>query len=217
MSVVDELLKMWDAKPTEKSTEKSVQKSTRNSARKAERKSTAKSKAQEKNVLSKTFMKTIEGIQKSAEKHGIDKACATFFEGKFLYVLDGHRILKSKQKFIKAGKNVGGFDVDNIFGDVHNRITEKITSPTYAELSEMVNKTRKDAGKRKPTRVLYQFKNGLTVDADYLLDALSITDNTEFSFTDKTHPMIFESKDKNYEVLVCPVNSAEKFHGCKVA
>ena len=209
MTVAEELFKMWSEKPREISTAKAVPKSTR--------KTTSKPKTQEKKVLSKTFMKTIEGIQKSAEKHGFDRSCATFSEGKFLYILDGHRILKSKQKFITAGKNVGGFDVDNIFGDTHNRITEKIASPTYAELSEMVKKTRKDAGKRKPTRVLYQFKNGLTVDADYLLDALNITENTEFSFTDRTHPLVFESKDKNYEMLVCPVHSAEKFQGCRIA
>lgn len=204
MTVAEELFKMWCEKPKEITAE----------PKKHEKKAVQKMPEKFK---SKDFMQAIKSIQKSAVKYGIDEACATFTEGDFLYIHDNFRVVKSKHKFMKAGENVGGFDVNKFFSTVYKSNTKKLTAPAISELSEMVKKTRKDAGKRKPTRVLYQFKNGLTINADYLLEAMEITGSNKFTYSDLMHPLLFKSDDKNYEVIVCPVHSAEKFQGCRIA
>lgn len=163
----------------------------------------------------KNFMAAIKSIQKNAEKIGISKESGTFCKDGTLYIHDSHRIVKSKYDFIGAEENPKGFDAERFFETFKS--SNKISSPSFEELSEMVKKTRREAGKRKPTRVLYQFKNGLTVNADYLLDAMAITGTSEFYCSDNKSPLIFKSEDDFYEVVVCPVNPAEKFQGCRIA
>ena len=236
MGTADELFDLWLSKPAKKSTAKTeVKKSKRVfTAQKSEPKS-AETKTgigslldlltdiQEPKQVAKhpskksegDFMDAIRNIQKNAEKLGFSKEKGTFCKNKTLYILDSHRIVKSKYDFIGASENPEAHDVEGFFEEIET--VKKTNAPSFSELTEMVKKARKDAGKRKPARVLYQFEDGLTVNADYLLDAMAITRNSEFGYSDKKSPLIFKSEDGLYEVAVLPVNPAEKFQGCKVA
>lgn len=247
MNVADELFKIWSAKPAHKSSAKTdVKKSERKTrgsrsetkpvkpksgeepkkhltlleqfldsekSLKINSSSSVSAKAEEPN--SPNFMKAIRSIQKNAEKLGIPKESGTFCKNGTLYILDGHRVVKSKYDFLGVKDNPDGMEVERFFES--SQFSKKINSPSFNELSKLVKETRKNAGKRKPTRVLYQFDNGLTVNADYLLDAMAITGNTEFGYSDNGNPLCSRSEDGLYEVVVCPVNSVEKFRGCKIA
>lgn len=236
MNIADELFEIWSAKPAKKSSEKiEVEKSKRKSEGSKTEVESAEAKTEigslldllmdvqephgEKPNPSKkiggNFMAAIRNIQKSAEKLGISKEAGTFCKDGTLYIHDSHRIVKSKYDFIGAGENPKGFDAERFFETFKS--SKKISSPSFEELAEMVKKTRREAGKRKPTRVLYQFKNGLTVNADYLLDAMAITGSSEFYCSDNKSPLIFKSEDDFYEVVVRPVNPSEKFQGCRIA
>ncbi len=235
MKTAEDLFKMWYEKPTKISAGKSAEKP----AKKAVKKTAKAEKPIKKSVeISKDafngrdFSQAVKNIQKSAERNGLSREFSTFMKGKHLFILDNYRILKCKYPFITAPKNPKGLDVDRFFTDAHNRITgEKFNAPTIPELKKMIAEAKEDycrglseaeirrlKRKGKLSRVLYQFDNGLTVNADYLIDALALTRKTEFSFTGLKYPLIFQSDDGNYEMALCPVNSQEKFKGaCKVA
>ena len=232
-----------------KATEKTVKKSKEVSVKKAEPKKSAEKpkkqtvKKQEKKseqkipakVEGQNFMSAVKHIQKSAEKRGLAENAGTFSKGNFLYLTDNCRILKSRFKFITAGENPKAFDVDNFFAQVHNRKGEKTANcPTIPELKKLIENakaeyckgmTDKEIAKAKRKgelkRVLYRFEDGLTVNADFLMDAIHLTGSTEFKYIakDKKSPLIFKSSDGNYEMALLPVYSTDKkFKGnCKVA
>lgn len=166
----------------------------------------------------RSFMTAVKNIQKSAKSNGYAEEESTYLQNDKLIIMDGHRILRAKYPFITAKKTEGTFDADKFFQQVHSLHTEKMKAPEISELKRLILKAREDfceglseleirRMKRHGyfKRILYRFENGLTVNAQYLLDAINLTGTTEFYSSGLKDPMLFESEDGIYEHALLPV------------
>lgn len=238
MSRADELFKMWVEKPTRKSdgfserkskekpkketkteAEKSVKNSKKQTTKKPEKKSEEKSAY---NNSDRNFMKAVESIQKNAKKTGVSEEKSTFMQDGKLIILDGHRILRAKYPFITAKEVENPLETKKFFEAAYQNCDRKMQCPTIPELKALIKGAKEEACKGldqfeikrakrhgKLKRVLYRFENGLTVNADYLLDAINLTGKSEFRCNSENVnvPILFESDDGIYEHILLPVHS----------
>lgn len=228
MTGADELYAMFletsqGNKPSKKSAESKPVKSKVETSTKTVKKS--QEKKQHEKVVEKmperSFITAVKNIQKSAKSNGYAEEKSMYLQDGKLILLDGHRILRSKYDFWgakKADSEENFFDADKFFQQVHSLHSEKMEAPEISELKRLILKAREDfceglseleikRAKRNGDlkRILYRFENGLTVNAQYLLDAINLTGVTEFYSSGLNDPMLFESQDGIYEHALLPV------------
>lgn len=147
--------------------------------------------------------KAFKSVIKSAKKVNNSDLQGAFRDGEYICVCDSHRAMRTKADIsLPMAK---GIKLDTIYKKMWERITsrEEIHLPDRAELLTEVKTCRKRVGSKGA--VNYTFEDGLTVNAEFLLDAMEATgaDILTRQHGDTRNGMIIEGN--GVEALLLPV------------
>lgn len=132
-----------------------------------------------------TVNKIFKKIRKSAEKSANKLLKYDFVDGDgYLAILDGYRILRTMEKIEERNplpENETPFEVQKIWAGVEDN-TYLLKTPSADELKQGIKNAKaewKAKGHKGKCKVAYQFKKGLVINAEFLLDAIEAVGNTE--------------------------------------
>lgn len=166
-----------------------------------------------------TVNKIFKRIRKSAEKsaQGLLKYDFEDADG-YLTILDGYRILRTREKIEERNPlpaDEKHYDVSKFWKEVENN-TYLLETPSVAELKEGIKNAKaewKAKGHKSKCTVAYQFKKGLVINAEFLLDAIEAVGNTEAYISKPKEEVYryvkpFRFATDNYETqcIVLPIN-----------
>jgi hypothetical protein len=146
-------------------------------------------------------------IIKAAEKGYNLSLKGAFKRGDYTYASDGHRLIRTKRPVSLPEAN--GVAADEFWEKAEKEIAryEEVELPDLAQFTLDVKTMQKQT--LRGHRVIYCFENGLTLDADYLMEAMKAT-KAEKLVRDEgatKKPVFFYGED--VDVLLLPVHTGE--------
>ena len=146
--------------------------------------------------------KAFKAVIKTAKKVNNADLQGAFKHGEYTYVCDSHRAMRTTADI--ALPTAKGINMEVLYKKMLDAITsrEELELPDRAELMTEVKTCRKAVG--RSGIVHYTFKDGLTVNAEYLLDAMEATGTSTIvrQSGSKRHGMIMEGNE--VEALLLP-------------
>lgn len=149
--------------------------------------------------------KAVETLNKAAQKLKFNAVKSGTFENT-AYITDGHQLLKTTACTTES--KIEKFDVanyENILKSVKDYNNGGTINLTAKELKEGIKELK--AGKRS-VKVAYTTPEGIVLNADYLLNAITATGTTVYkcaSKNTKKAPVLLENESTSYMIL--PINS----------
>ena len=160
--------------------------------------------------MNKDIARVISSIRRNKNRYGADPIL--FMTNGKTQITDGARLLRTEEAGFypetdrELYKTASWFEPIMYDGEI-------IETPTYKELREKRDeeklKYRMKTGKRScDKRVVYRFKNGYTLNIDYLMDGIKATGSTKFVYSGNRKPCLFKSENQKTDYLLCPINNA---------
>ena len=159
--------------------------------------------------------KSFDAIVKNASKEKFAAFKCGSFEG-ITYATEGHQLMKTTDTI--EAPALEAFEADQykklFAANDFSKMEKAAFTLTAKEIREAI-KTAKNG--RRNAKVVYTTGHGVTLNANYLLNAVVATGATEYKYTDHKSPVVFENDKTFYMVL--PINTRnmpELEEGCHV-
>lgn len=143
--------------------------------------------------------KAFETIEKAAAKETYIFGSGSF-EG-IAYITDGHQLMKTSEDVTE--KALEKFDADKYIKIIKG-LDPKVSGSLDLTAKEIRAAIKEVKAGRRNVKVAYSNGEGLVLNANYLLNAVIATGATEYRYTDRKSPVIFENDGTFYMIL--PIN-----------
>lgn len=153
--------------------------------------------------------KAMKAILKNSEKLNRSNALKyAFYKNNFYYVCDSCRIFaySGKIELPELPEDVQPMDYEKIFQSPAD--CEKITIPELSELKTEL-KILKAAKKGKNVKYYYKHSSGLTLNLQFLIDAMECGEKLTFYRTKNNAPMFFYNESGTVKGCILPVRCKE--------
>ena len=157
--------------------------------------------AVEKAARKSDVEKAIEKIEKSAAKNNYHFNNGTFENT--AYATDTFQLIKTTAATTESRIEKSDAEkLDRILESTKDFNNKGNLNITAKELKAGIKEAK--AGRRN-AKVVFTTADGITLNANYLLNALTATGTSEYRFNTKKNPVIFENDTTTY--LICPINA----------
>lgn len=120
------------------------------------------------------------------------------------YACDTHQMIKTTEEMdVDALDKADAAKSEKMLADYIKQCEKSgkldVTAKEVREGMKLIKNGKRGA------KVMYTLDEGITLNADYLLNALTATAATEYLYIDAKHPVVFRNETTTY--MLCPINS----------